>query len=136
MGFSISVYSLATEDNYKELDGDIEFFEDRSNLVEFTDEEYQKLKDHLQKRDYKFIQKRNLLGSGIPAEEFSHKKNSITVLLTKASLYFEASGGEATLDASMDASELRKKMSMNKETKKVEYLRQFAVYDPYNGWID
>lgn len=86
------------------------------------------------KRNYKFVQKRKLLGSGIPTEEYEHKNNAISVFLTKTALYFEASGGDATMDALMDASELRKKMSLDDNMDSI-YVKQFAVYDPYDGWL-
>lgn len=134
MGFSISVYSLGTKERYQAQNADLNFFESEDNLVPFSAEEIQKLKEHLARRKYNFVQARKLLGSGIPAEEFEHLEQNISVLLTATTLSFSATGSNATMDASMDASELKSKLGINPETQEMDYVPYFAVYDPYDGW--
>ncbi len=93
--------------------GDEGFFENENNLLPFTDEQFESLKERLQDYGYSIQKEGKEIQLGFEADE------SISVLLTRSGLYFSASG-EGIFEIGMTASEFTD-------------TDEFAKYDPQEG---
>lgn len=95
--------------------GNAGFFEEESNLLPFTPEQAQSLKERLSKYGYEPGEERN----GHISYTFKDPSQPASALLTKHGLYFSASG-EGIFEISMTSSEFTNS-------------GEFAKYDPQNG---
>lgn len=132
MSYAITVYNRATREQYKQSEQDAkdvyEYIENQANLVPFTAEQMQLIREHLEKRKYYFYKQVNLLGSGVAAEQFIHAQEGLEVRasLTDNALYFSCANGEASFEASMTASEFETSL------KRSPLRGHFAVFDTEN----
>ncbi|GEP88776.1 hypothetical protein SAMN05660909_01247 [Chitinophaga terrae (ex Kim and Jung 2007)] len=114
MSFDIQLYRTETKQRQK-ASGNDQFFDNEENLVPFTDEQFQSLKERLLEYDY-------VLESDKPGEvQLSHDEYNIKALLTRRGLYFTAGWDQGSMfEAGMTASELTDS-------------GEFEKYDPQNG---
>jgi len=114
MSYDIQLYSTGTKLKEQQA-GDKNFFDNEQNLVPFTDEQIQQLRDRLTGYDY-VLEKEDQDGS-----RFRHSEYNISALLTGKGLYFTAAWGEENIfEAGMTASEFTDS-------------GEFEKYDPQNG---
>ena len=111
MGFSISIYSRQTKENYKKSTLDFnQFIQNSENLVNFTDEESKLLEDHLKTRGYIFKRIGKAIGNLIPeCKVYAFDDDFIPieeVSLSKTALHFYCPFGEGVMEVSMTAGEL------------------------------
>jgi len=115
MSYDISLYRIETKQK-EEVTDDENFFENEENLVAFTEQQFQELKDRLVSYGYAFSEENDY---GLL---FNHQDEDYgTALLTTYALFFRASWNEDSIFAvGMTASEF---------TDSGEY----AKYDFQNG---
>ncbi len=116
MSYSISIYRKEVKEAEQQFEGE-DFFGNENNLLSFTEEQYQQLKERLLRYNYKISRE---YGKQITLENSEEKTSA---LLTGRGLYFNASG-EGIFEISMTSSEFTDNGS-------------FVKYDPQNGgWED
>jgi hypothetical protein len=100
MSYDISLYRIETKEK-EEKTNDENFFENEENLVSFTAQQFQELKERLLKYDYELTNEDEFgLHFYHPDEDFG------TALLTKKALYFTAFFNETSVfEVGMTASE-------------------------------
>lgn len=100
MSYNISLYRIETKEN-EEKSKDEFFFEKEKNLVPFTEEQFDELKEKLRQYDYELSNQDDFgLHFGHQDEDFG------TALLTKEALYFTASFNvNSIFEVGMTASE-------------------------------
>ncbi|KFC19544.1 hypothetical protein [Chryseobacterium sp. FH1] len=115
MSYDISLYRIETREKEESTD-DESFFENEENLVAFTEQQFQELKERLISYGYQLSEENDY---GL---QFSHDdEDKGTALLTKEALFFRASWTEDSIfEVGMTASEF---------TDSGEY----AKYDFQNG---
>ena len=115
MSYDISLYRIETKQK-EEVTNDENFFENEENLVAFTPQQFQELKERLLSYGYEFSDE-NEYGLS-----YSHKDEDYgTALLTKEALFFRASWSKDSIfEVGITASEF---------TDSGEY----AKYDFQNG---
>lgn len=114
MSYDIQLYSTETKAKEQQA-GDKNFFDNEHNLVPFSNEQVQRLRDRLIEYDY-VLEKEDQHGA-----RFRHAEYSISALLTGRGLYFTAGWGEENIfEAGMAASEFTDS-------------GEFEKYDPQNG---
>lgn len=117
MSYDIALYRIETKE--KELNSHDEgFFDNEDNLIPFTEQQFQDLKESLLQYGYETTEE------GQYELHFYHQdENFATALLTTHALYFRASWDENSIfEVGMTASELTD-------------TGEFAKYDPQNnGW--
>ena len=124
MSYSISVYPIEFQEKTKELNLDFhavcDFLEKEENLIDFSDAQLEKIVDHLKYRGF------TSKGRTKIPKDFTHKKfRSISVMLTKNGLFFNARG-EEVFEISMTAGEFKYYFGLE---------GYFAVFDSQNkGW--
>ncbi|WP_300670300.1 hypothetical protein [Soonwooa sp.] len=119
MSYDIALYRIETK-LQEEKSQDENFFENESNLVSFTEKQFQDLKERLENYEY------NVVNQTDDQIKFSHPDEDLgTALLTKEALFFTASWKEnSILEVGMTASEFTD-------------TGEFAKYDFQNGaWED
>ncbi len=116
MSYDIALYPSGTKQREREFKGE-DFFDNEDNLLPFTQEQFQYLKDRLQKYDYE------LTGEGEAGLNFTNSEYGIDALLTDRALYFSTSGDEDDIfEMGLTASEFTD-------------TEEFEKYDPQNeGW--
>ena len=117
MSYDISLFRIETKEK-EQKSNDENFFDNKENLVPFTEQQYQELKERLLQYDYE-ITKEDEYGLN-----FYHQDEDFgTALLTKGAIYFTASWNENSIfEVGMTASEFTD-------------TGEFAKYDPQNeGW--
>ncbi len=115
MSYDIALYRIETKAN-EEKSKDDNFFEMTSNLVAFSQEQFQALKNRLLRYDYKLVKEDDF---GL---HFNHAEDDFgTALLSQNALYFAVSYNEdAIFEVGMTASEFTD-------------TGEFAKYDFQNG---
>lgn len=115
MSYDISLYRIETKEN-EEKSKDETFFEHEKNLVPFTTQQFQEVKERLLQYDYESIKEDDL---GL---HFAHQDEDFGMaLLTKEALYFTASFNENSIfEVGMTASEFTD-------------TGEYAKYDFQNG---
>lgn len=115
MSYDISLYRIETKEN-EEKSKDENFFENEKNLVPFTAQQFQELKERLLQYDYELSNEDDFgLHFGHQDEDFG------TALLTKEALYFTASfNGNSIFEVGMTAFEFTD-------------TGEYAKYDFQNG---
>lgn len=115
MSYDISLYRIETKEK-EQTSNDDGFFENTENLVPFTAEQFQALKERLTRYDYKLSAEDSYgLHFNHPNEDYG------TALLTKGVVYFQAGWNKDSIfEVGMTVSEF---------TDSGEY----AKYDPQNG---
>jgi len=100
MSYDISLYRIETKEKEEASDDD-NFFEEEENLVAFTDQQVQQLKERLVSYGYVFSEE-NEYGF-----QFNHQDEDYgTALLTTEALFFRASWTEDSIfEVGMTASE-------------------------------
>ena len=99
MSYDISLYKIETREK-QQRSNDIDFFDKDENLVPFTEQQLEKLKNRLLKYDYKLIKEDD---HGL---HFSHVDDFGTALLAKKALYFTANWNKSSIfEIGMTASE-------------------------------
>ncbi len=122
MSYSITVYPIGFYEKVKKLDLNFdetcEFLEVEDNLVNFTEEQTEKIEDHLKYRGY------SSKGDGKTRKDFTNKKYpSVSVMLTKNALFFNARGGDDVMEISMTSAEFKSSFGLK---------GFFAVFDTQN----
>ncbi len=124
MSYSISVYPIQVLEKTQELNLSFyqtcDFLEKQENLIEFTDEQLEKIVEHLTYRNYSTKDKSKT------RKDFQNKKySSVSVMLVKNGLFFNARG-EDVFEISMTALDFKSSF---------ELTGFFAVFDSQNdGW--
>ncbi|ANF52226.1 hypothetical protein A0O34_17630 [Chryseobacterium glaciei] len=115
MSYDISLYRIETKEKEEATD-DENFFENEGNLVAFTAQQFQELKERLVSYGYEFSEENEF---GL---QFNHQEEDYgNALLTKEALFFRASWNDDSIfEVGMTASEF---------TDSGEY----AKYDFQNG---
>ncbi|WP_142688168.1 hypothetical protein [Chitinophaga polysaccharea] len=114
MSYDIQLYSTETKAK-EQQSGDKNFFDNKDNLVPFSKEQVQQLKERLINYDY-ILEREDKNGL-----TFRHAEYGISALLTGRGLYFTAGWGEENIfEAGMAASEFTDS-------------GEFEKYDPQNG---
>ena len=100
MSYDISLYRIETKQK-EEVTDDENFFENEENLVAFTEQQFQELKERLLSYGYEFLDENEYGWS------FSHQdEDRGTALLTKEALFFRASWSKNSIfEVGMTASE-------------------------------
>jgi hypothetical protein len=111
MGYDVSIYRHEVR-QAQEQSGSKDFFEDDENILPFSLEQREKLKDRLLRYEYK-------VESDSPTQTTFEHEAKASALLTERGLYFSASG-EGIFEISMTSSEFTD-------------TGEFAKYDPQNG---
>ena len=116
MSYDVQLYRVETKTS-EQQSNDADFFDHEENLVPFTEQQFDYLKERLQKYGYVLHQNEDKEG------HFTHPDYTITVLLTDRGLYFSAGfGAESIFEAGMTASEFTD-------------TEEFAKYDSQStGW--
>lgn len=115
MSYRITLYRIETKEK-EEKSNDENFFDQEENLVPFTPQQFQELKERMLQYDYE-VAEENHLGF-----HFSHQDEDFgTALLTEKALYFTASFDENSIfEVGMTASEFTD-------------TGEYAKYDFQNG---
>lgn len=125
MSYNISVYPIEfyqkTQDLGLSFDAVCDFLEKEENLVSFSDDQLEKIDGHLKNRGF------TSKGKSKARKDYSNKKYpSVSIMLTKSGLYFDARG-EDVMEISMTSSEFKSDYGLK---------GFFAVFDTHNGgWI-
>jgi hypothetical protein len=100
MSYDIALYSIETKEK-EEKSNDPNFFDEKNQLIPFTEQQLEELKERLIDYDYE------LSGEDEFGFHFEHDdEDFVTVLLTKEALYFTASWSENSIfEVGMTASE-------------------------------
>lgn len=116
MSYDVQIFRAETKVK-EQQSGNNDFFDSVDNLVPFTNEQFQELKNRLSDYDYE-LTKEDQAGLNFSNEEFG-----ILALLTRRGLYFQTSGDEDDIfEMGMTASEFTDSGA-------------FAKYDPQaDGW--
>lgn len=117
MSYNIQIFRTETREQEQNLNSE-DFFDNEENLVAFTDQQFQQLKERLLQYKY-YLTREDHYGL-----HFNHQDEDYgSVLLTPNGLYFNASwSGNSIFETGMMASELTD-------------TGEFAKYDPQNnGW--
>ncbi len=124
MSYDISVYPIAFLEKTKALNLDFDqvfdFMDVKENLVPFTPEQIESIKEHLDYRKYVID------NASETRTNFSHKKcPSVSVMLTPTGLFFNARG-EDVMEISMTSADFKSSYGLR---------GHFAVWDAHNnGW--
>ncbi len=124
MSYSISVYPIQLYKNTEELNLNfhevLDYIEDRQNLIDFTDEQVEKIEQHLKYRGYTSKE-----GSKSRKDFTNFKEPSVSVMLTNNGLFFNARG-EGIMEITLTAAEFKSSFGLK---------GFFAVFDSQNeGW--
>lgn len=100
MSYNIALYRIETKEK-EEKSNDESFFGNEDNLVPFTAQQFQELKERLLQYDYEILKEDD---RGL---HFRHQEEDYgTALLTKTALYFTANWNEDSIfEVGMTASE-------------------------------
>lgn len=112
MSYNVQLYRKEVKEKQLASGSDV-FFENEKNLIPFTEEQFETLKERLQDYGYSIEKEGKDIHFNFEADD------SINVLLTKHGLYFSASG-EGIFEIGMTASEFTD-------------TDEFAKYDPQEG---
>lgn len=124
MSYSISVYPIQLYKNTEELNLNfnevLDYIEDRQNLIDFTEEQVEKIEQHLKYRGY------TLKGGSKSRKDFTNSKEpSVSVMLTNNGLFFNGRG-EGIMEITLTAGEFTSSFGLK---------GFFAVFDSQNeGW--
>lgn len=125
MSYSITVYPIQflkkTQDLNLSFDDVCEFLEKEENLINFTEEQLEKIESHLKKRHYA------LINESTSRKDFENEEEpSASAMLVKNALFFNARGGDGIMEISMTSSEFNSSYGLKDF---------FAVFDTQNdGW--
>lgn len=114
MSYDIQIFTIEIMKKY-ELSRDDEFFKHTDNLVKFSDQQFEDLKDRLISYDYELVSSRS------SQLEFRRVDSTAQALLTYSGLYFSSGFDQDDIfEISMTASEFTD-------------TGEFAKYDPQSG---
>jgi hypothetical protein len=125
MSYSIAVYPIQIFEKTQELKLSFyevgEFLEKEENLINFTEEQLEKIESHLKKRFYALTNK-----STSRKDYENEEEPSASAMLVKNALFFNARGENGIMEISMTSSEFQSSYGLK---------GFFAVYDTQNdGW--